>query len=70
MASTLLVIAISGALIPVTQQLWLLLLVEFALGFAQGANDVGCNTLLLWVHKGKGAGPYINGLHFFFGLGA
>ncbi len=70
MSTTLLVIAISGALIPVLRQLWSLLLVQFVLGLAQGANDVGCNTLLLWVHKDRGVGPYINGLHFFFGLGA
>jgi len=69
MAFTLLVIAVSGAFIPILRQLWLLLLVQFALGLAQGANDVGCNTLLLWVHR-KNAGPFINGLHFFFGLGA
>ena len=69
MAFTFLVIAISGAFIPIMRQLWLLLLAQFALGLAQGANDVGCNTLLLWVH-GKSAGPYVNGLHFFFGLGA
>ncbi|MEJ2304732.1 MAG: MFS transporter [Anaerolineales bacterium] len=68
MAFTLLVIAVSGAFIPLMRLLWLLLLVQFALGLAQGANDVGCNTLLLWVH-GKDAGPYVNGLHFFFGLG-
>jgi len=70
MAFTLLVIAISGAFVPILHRLWLLLLVQFVLGLAQGANDVGCNTLLLWVHHGKNAGPYINGLHFSFGLGA
>ncbi|MGD8403128.1 MAG: MFS transporter [Anaerolineales bacterium] len=70
MAATLLVIAISGAFVPILRQLWLLLLAQFMLGLAQGANDVGCNTLLLWVHHDKGTGPYINGLHFFFGLGA
>ena len=69
MALTLMVMAICGAFIPVMQQLWLLLVVQFALGLAQGTNDVGCNTLLLWTH-GKSAGPYVNGLHFFFGLGA
>lgn len=69
MAFTLLIIAMSGALVPITRLLWLLLVVQFALGLAQGANDVGCNTLLLWVH-GRSAGPYMNGLHFFFGLGA
>jgi len=69
MAFTLLVIAISSAFIPIVRQLWLLLLAQFTLGLAQGANDVGCNTLLLWTH-GKKAGPFMNGLHFFFGLGA
>jgi FHS family Na+ dependent glucose MFS transporter 1 len=69
MASTLVIIAVSGFFVPITRQLWLLLLAQFMLGLAQGANDVGCNTLLLWVH-GKKAGPFMNGLHFFFGLGA
>jgi len=69
MAFTLLVIAISSCFIPIVNHLWLLLLAQLALGLAQGANDVGCNTLLLWLH-GKKSGPYINGLHFFFGLGA
>jgi len=69
MALTLLAMAVCGFFIPITHQLWLLLLIEFLLGFFQGANDVGCNTLLLWVHT-KNAGPYINGLHFFFGVGA
>ena len=69
MAITLLVIAVGGAFVPVVRQLWLLLMIQFALGLVQGANDVGCNTLLLWVHR-KNAGPFINGLHFFFGVGA
>jgi MFS transporter, FHS family, Na+ dependent glucose transporter 1 len=69
MAFTLLVIAVGGIFVPLTRQLWLLLLVQFMIGLAQGANDVGCNTLLLWVHD-KNAGPFMNGLHFFFGLGA
>jgi len=69
MAVTLLVIAAGGFFVPITRLLWLLLVVQFLIGLAQGANDVGCNTLLLWVH-GKKAGPFMNGLHFFFGLGA
>jgi FHS family Na+ dependent glucose MFS transporter 1 len=31
--------------------------------------DVGGNTLLVWVHQEK-VGPFMNGLHFFFGVGA
>ncbi len=68
MAFTLLIVAGSGALIPLMGLLWWLLLAQFTLGLAQGVNDAGCNTQLLWLH-GKQSGPYMNGLHFFFGLG-
>jgi FHS family Na+ dependent glucose MFS transporter 1 len=36
---------------------------------AKGSLDVGGNTLIMWTH-GEKSGPYMNGLHFFFGLGA
>jgi FHS family Na+ dependent glucose MFS transporter 1 len=39
------------------------------LGLFKGALDVGCNTLLLWVHN-ESVGPFMNGLHAFFGVGA
>jgi MFS transporter, FHS family, Na+ dependent glucose transporter 1 len=68
-ATTLLAITLCTTLIPFMGRLWSLLLVLFALGMAKGALDVGGNTLLLWVH-GEKAGPFMNGLHFFFGLGA
>jgi FHS family Na+ dependent glucose MFS transporter 1 len=35
----------------------------------KGALDVGCNTLLLWLHNEK-VGPFMNGLHACFGIGA
>jgi FHS family Na+ dependent glucose MFS transporter 1 len=38
-------------------------------GIAGGMVHVGANTLLLWSYEGK-AGPYVNALHFFFGVGA
>jgi FHS family Na+ dependent glucose MFS transporter 1 len=38
-------------------------------GIAGGAVHCGANTLLLWT-TGDKAGPYVNALHFFFGLGA
>ena len=41
----------------------------FLNGLAASILDVGCNTLLLWTHGDK-AGPYLNGLHFFFGVGS
>jgi FHS family Na+ dependent glucose MFS transporter 1 len=66
---TLLAFTLCTALIPFMYRLWSLLFVLFVLGLAKGALDVGGNTLLLWVHSDK-AGPFMNGLHFFFGLGA
>src|SRR5215207_6578082 len=55
--------------VPVAPSLGGLLVIALILGLAQGALDVGCNTLLLWVHTDS-VGPFMNGLHAFFGLGA
>jgi len=49
--------------------LWWLAAVLLILGIAEGTLDVGGNTLLVWVHGDK-VGPFMNGLHFFFGVGA
>ncbi|MEA3441191.1 MAG: MFS transporter [Chloroflexota bacterium] len=57
------------ALAPVISLLWLLAIVLFILGIGEGGIDVGSNILLIWVH-GRNVSPYMNGLHFFFGLGA
>jgi MFS transporter, FHS family, Na+ dependent glucose transporter 1 len=38
-------------------------------GLTSGLVNTGANTLLLWTHGGK-AGPYVNALHFFWGLGS
>jgi fucose permease len=56
-------------LAPLLPQLWLLTIALLLLGAAEGSVDVGGNTLLVWVHRDK-VGPYMNGLHFFFGIGA
>jgi MFS transporter, FHS family, Na+ dependent glucose transporter 1 len=57
------------ALIPFIHWFWLLMLVACCKGFVEGFINVGANTFLVWTHKEK-ASPYMNGLHFFFGLGA
>jgi fucose permease len=62
-------IAVVLSLVPVTPSLWLLALAIFISGIGGGGLDVGGNLMLVWVHRGK-VGPYMNGLHFFFGLGA
>jgi FHS family Na+ dependent glucose MFS transporter 1 len=68
-AVALFVMAVVMFLIPVTSLLWLLVAILFLIGMAEGSLDVGANTLLVWVH-GKKVRPFMNGLHFFFGLGA
>ncbi|MGC8877841.1 MAG: MFS transporter [Anaerolineae bacterium] len=55
-------------LVPLMSLLWLLTLVIFLLGLSGSILDVGGNTLLVWIHQDK-VGPYMNGLHAFFGVG-
>ena len=69
MAAGLIIMALMLSWVPLIPMLWLLAAVLLILGMAEGAVDVGGNTLLVWVH-GHGVGPLMNGLHFFFGLGA
>jgi MFS transporter, FHS family, Na+ dependent glucose transporter 1 len=69
MAFAMLVMGATAALVPVISSLWLLLTVMFVLGLAKGALDVGCNILLQWFYREK-SGPFLNGLHFFFGVGS
>jgi FHS family Na+ dependent glucose MFS transporter 1 len=56
-------------LIPLIPLLWVLIAILLMMGIGQGIVDVGGNTLLMWVYRSK-VGPFMNGLHFFFGVGA
>ena len=58
-----------ASLVPFISWLWLMAVILFLLGFTEGTIDVGGNSLLGWVHGSK-VGPFMNGLHFFFGVGA
>jgi MFS transporter, FHS family, Na+ dependent glucose transporter 1 len=69
MAAALLAISLLLALVPTVPLLWLLTVVLLAVGFMEGVVDVGGNTLIVWVHRER-VGPYMNGLHLFFALGA
>lgn len=64
-------IAMAGMLVlaPITPLLWVLIALLFLLGIAEGTIDVGGNALLVWVHHGR-VGPFMNAIHFFFGVGA
>jgi FHS family Na+ dependent glucose MFS transporter 1 len=68
MAAMLTLMAIMIFLVPLTSLLWLLVAVMLLLGFGEGAMDTGGNTLLTRIHSNN-LGPYMNGLHFFFGVG-
>jgi FHS family Na+ dependent glucose MFS transporter 1 len=65
----LLVVAAMLFVVPLVSLLWLLTTILFVLGLGEGALDLGGNVMLVWVH-GKKVGPFMNGLHFFFGVGA
>lgn len=69
MAVAMLAIAAMLGIAPSLSLLWLLTAVLLILGLAEGVLDVGGNTLIVWVHGYK-VGPFMNGLHFFFGIGA
>lgn len=69
MAAMLVTMSVMMVLAPLMPLLWLLTAVLLVLGAAEGVVDVGGNTLLVWVHRDQ-VGPFMNALHFFFGLGA
>jgi FHS family Na+ dependent glucose MFS transporter 1 len=69
MSAALFVMALVMALVPLAPALWVLIAVLLVLGAAEGTLDVGGNVMLVRAH-GAGVGPYMNGLHFFFGVGA
>ena len=69
MAGMLALMAGMMALIPLAPTLWVLAIAWFLQGISGGALDVGGNTLIVWVH-GRNVGPFMNALHFFFGIGS
>jgi len=69
MAAMMAIMAITVALAPLPGSLIVLAVVLFTFGLGKGGIDVASNTALVWV-QGAGVGPYMNALHFFFGLGA
>ncbi|HLO32159.1 MAG TPA: MFS transporter [Anaerolineales bacterium] len=69
MSGIIVFLGIIIAFVPLATSLWTLLVIVLVLGLTKGALDVGCNTLLLWVHN-ETVGPFMNGLHACFGTGA
>lgn len=69
MAGSLVFMAAMLALVPIIPLIWVLTAVLLVLGASEATLDVGGNTLLVWTHREK-VGPFMNGLHFFFGVGS
>ncbi len=69
LAAAILLMAGMLALTPWMVHLWSLGAVLLVLGVTEGIVDVGSNTLLVWVHRDRVA-PWMNGLHFCFGVGS
>ncbi|MBG0786866.1 MAG: MFS transporter [Anaerolineaceae bacterium] len=69
MSLALILMVVSAILAPLMTNFYLLLLVFLVFGFGNGLVDVGGNVNLLWVFQSR-VGPYMNALHFFFGVGA
>ncbi len=69
MAGGLIALGLALLLFPTAPALWLLVVFSLMLGAGEGIVDVGGNALLVWVFRG-GVGPWMNALHFFFGVGA
>ena len=68
-AIMLVAMAVCMAVIPLTPIFWVLVMFLLLLGIGEAYVDVGGNAMLVWVH-GRDVGPYMNALHFFFGVGA
>lgn len=68
MGMMLIATALFLAMIPQVDLLGVLIFVILLLGIAESIVDVGGNTLLVWIHREK-VSSYMNGLHFFFGVG-
>jgi len=69
MVIALLLMIVASILIPLIPVFYLLLVGVFFFGLGQGTVDVGGNVNLLWVFQSR-VGPYMNALHFCFGVGA
>lgn len=68
-AAALLVMGGSLATVPLLGSLMLVVIVFLIIGVSGGVVEVGGNTLLIWCY-GRRVGPWMNALHFAFGIGA
>jgi MFS transporter, FHS family, Na+ dependent glucose transporter 1 len=60
-------VILAGA--PMTSSLWMLFGLMLLIGAFESTIDAGANMMLVWMYRER-VGPYMNGLHFAFGVGA
>jgi MFS transporter, FHS family, Na+ dependent glucose transporter 1 len=64
----LVLVFVTCLITPLPSLLIALIMITFISGIGQSVINMGGNTLLVWAHGSKVA-PWMNGLHFFFGVG-
>jgi MFS transporter, FHS family, Na+ dependent glucose transporter 1 len=69
MVLSIALMVVMGLIVPLMGTFYALLLVLFWLGLGLGMLDVGANLSLVWIFQSR-VGPYMNALHFSFGVGA
>ncbi len=62
-------LALGMVAIPLTSWLGVLIAIMVLIGMVEAGVDIGGNTLIVWTY-GDRVGPFMNGLHFMFGVGA
>jgi MFS transporter, FHS family, Na+ dependent glucose transporter 1 len=69
LSAVLLLLGCVVLMVPFIRHLWLLTFLLFLLGIGESGLDIGVNLMMVWAHRGR-TGPFLNALHFFFGIGA
>jgi MFS transporter, FHS family, Na+ dependent glucose transporter 1 len=70
LSACLFVTTAGTAAIPFCGTVWLLALCVAMQGLAMGFLDTGGNVMLVWLHGGDRVAPYMQLIHFAFGVGA
>ena len=70
LATCLFVTTAGTAAIPFCPTVWLLAICVAMQGLAMGFLDTGGNVMLVWLHGGHRVAPYMQLIHFAFGVGA
>ena len=69
MVFSLSLMLIGHFLIPLFPSFFVLLIAMFIIGLGHAFIDIGGNVNLLWIYQSN-VGPYMNAMHFCFGVGA